>query len=300
LVHSAGIQLDLFIDSRAVVLANEVVAALLERDAPHALERLDEMRRDGCDHPSLAALSTLAQALAEWQMPAREPAQIARIVAHFESELRPAAEAALGPGAPLFLAALFRELAALADGLSYDQRNPTAYRANLCLRCGDFSGAEQAALAIPNWSELPDALHWLTLARYRLHGMDAARATLFALAWREPGRLPPLLAELSDELLDQQWLEFQRACDWTEILEADLPSWFPAWYLVEHPAASKDLADESFPDCPAAQAAQLLVRVLDAEKRGNTRTLVGLRALLRTLNRELFSLYMARRTVRYG
>ncbi len=300
MVYSSGIQLDLFIDSRAVVLANEVVTALLARDAPHALERLDEMRRDEHHHPSLPALSTLAHALAQWQIPAREPAQIAHLVAQLESELGPAAETGLGPGAPLFLAPFFRELAALADGLSYDRGNPTAYRASLYLHCGDFSDAEQAALAIANWSEIPDALHWLTLARYRLHGVDAARTTLFALAWREPGRLPLVLAELSDELLNRQWKAFQRACDWDDILEADLPSWFPAWYLVEHPAASKDLADASFPDSSAAQAAQLLMRLLDAEKQGNNRTLVGLRARLRTLNPGLFSLCMARRTVRYG
>ncbi len=300
MVYSSGIQLDLFIDSRAVVLANEVVTALLARDAPRARERLDAMRRDAHDHPSLPALSALAYALAQWRTPAREPAPIAHLVAQLESEFRPAAEAGLGPEAPLFLVPFFRELAAVADGLSYDRGNPTAYRAGLCLRCGDFSGAEQAALAIANWSETPDALHWLTVARYRLRGLDAARASLFVLAWRQPARLAMVLAELADELLDRQWRAFERACDWDDILEADLPSWFPAWYLVEHPAAGKDLADASFPGSAAAQAARLLLRLFDAERQGNSRTLVGLRARLRSLNPDLFSLYMARRTVRHG
>ncbi|HTS52618.1 MAG TPA: hypothetical protein VMH26_05035 [Burkholderiales bacterium] len=299
MVCPSSIQLDLFLDSRAVVLANEVVTALLARDAARAQERLDEMKRDAHDHPGLPALSTLVSALAQWRMPAREPAQIALLVAQLESEFGPAAEAGLGLEAPLFLAPFFRELAAAADGLSYDRGNPTAYRAALCLRCGDFSDAEQAALAVANWSETPDALHWLTLARYRLHGVDAARASLFALAWREPNRLATVLTELSDELLDRQWLAFERACDWDDIREADLPSWFPAWYLVEHPAAGKDLADASFPDAAPAQAARLLVRLFDMERQGNSRTLVGLRACLRDLNPGLFSLYMARRAVQH-
>jgi alkylhydroperoxidase family enzyme len=49
-----------------------------------------------------------------------------------------------------------------------------------------FTDAEQAALAIPEWNAIPDALHWLTVARYRLGGVDTARATLFGLAWRLP------------------------------------------------------------------------------------------------------------------
>ena len=114
-ICSPGVQLDLFIDSRAVVLANEVITALLARDAPRALERVDEMRRDAHDHPSLPALGTLAHALAQWRTPTREPAPIARLVAQVESELGPAAEAGLGREASLFLAPFFRELAAVAD-----------------------------------------------------------------------------------------------------------------------------------------------------------------------------------------
>ena len=155
-------------------------------------------------------------------------------------------------------------------------------------------------MAVANWSETPDALHWLTVARYRLRGLDAARGSLFALAWRQPDRLATVLAELADELLDRQWQAFQRACDWDDILEADLPSWFPAWYLVEHPAAGKALADATFPNCAPAEAARLLLHLFDVERQGNSRTLVEVRARLRSLNPELFSLYMARRTVRHG
>jgi hypothetical protein len=292
-------QLDLFIDSRAVVLANEVISALLARDASRSVNRLDDMRRSAPDHPRLPALETLVNTLAGWQAPVPETVAIARLVAELEKDVAPAAEVALGVEATVFIGGFFRELASAAQGLSYAPAYLAAHRAALCLRCGDFFGAEQAALAIPDWNAIPDALHWLTVARYRLGGVDAARATLFGLAWRLPGRLPIVLAELADDLLDRDWQSFEQSCDWEHVPESDMPAWFPAWYLVEHPATGKSLDGAAFPDTVPADASRTLLRLFDLERQGNSRALVGLRSHLRSLNPGLFALYMARRTVRH-
>jgi hypothetical protein len=264
------------------------------------VQRLDDMTRDEPDHPRLPALETLVHALADWKAPVPETDAIARLVTELDDHVAPAAEVALGLEAPAFLGGFFRELAAAAQGLPYAAAHSSAHRAALCLRCGDFAAAEQAALAIRASNAIPDALHWLTVARYRQGGVDAARPSLFGLAWRQPTRLRRVLDELADDLLDRDWGAFEQSREWEHVAEADLPAWFPAWYLIEHPAAGKALDGVVFPATAPADAARTLLRLFDLEREGNSGALVELRRRLRSLNQDLFSLYMARRTVRHG
>jgi len=294
-----GDQLDLFLDSRAVALANEAIDALSARDAVRAPVSLDRLRREGPDHPALPALETLAGALAGWRKPDTDPAAIVRAVQWLDNEIAPAAERVLGPAALAFVGGFFRDLADAARGLAYEPARATAHRAWLCLRCGDWGEAEEAAGAIAGSAQNPDALHWLCVTRYRRHGLAAARSSLFALAWHAPHRLPSVLAELGDELLDGEWRAFEHACEWETLEEAELPAWFPAWYLLEHPVVGKELSGAAFPDSPAANAACLLVELVELERQGHQRRLVGQRERLRRLNPEFFSLYMARRAVQY-
>jgi hypothetical protein len=293
-------QLDLFLDSEAVVLANELAAALLAHDAARAIVRLREARPEELEHPELPALSTLTQVLSDWRVPERDTQAIAKAVARLDGEVVPAAQSALGLQAPRFLGHFFAQLAELADGLAYDPAHHSAHRASLCLRAGDFDSAERAALAIPHWRETPDALLWLTIARYHLRGLEAARDTLFAFAWRAPDRIEHVLTELADELLERDWRAFEAASDWESLPASELPAWFPAWYVMEHPAVAGTVDSTLSPEAPAAEATRLLARLLDLEKEGNSRALAVSRARLRTLNAELFALYMARRTVRYS
>jgi len=233
-----GVQLDLFLDSRAVMLANEAVGVLAARDAARAAAAIDRLRREAFDHPALPALEALSGALAGWRRPDRDPAAIVRAVEWLDNEVAPAAEQVFGSAAQAFIAGFFRDLANAAQGLAYEPERATAHRAWLCLQCGEWAGAEEAALTIPGSAQNPDALHWLCAASYRLHGL-------------------------------------------------------------EHPVVGKDLSDAAFPDVPAANAARLLVELVELERKGNQQGLVGQRERLRRLNPELFSLYMARRAVQY-
>lgn len=297
---SSAIQLDLFLESRAVVLANEVKRSLLGRDAVRAISQTAELEREAPDYPALVSLSTLARFLRDWKPPEPSTAEIARRVSQLEAEAEPAAKLSLDTEAQVFLNGFYRELAAAARELAYDPAQPKGHPALLLQRCGDFAGSEAAALAIANWRRTPDALQWLTMARHRLRGLSAARPTLFALAWHDPGRLAPLIAELGDEALERDFRAFESACDWTGTTEESRPTWFPAWYLVEHPASAADLDLTGAPDGPATSAASLLVHILDLERQGSSRTLVDLRGRLRGLDFDLFDLYMARRRVLHG
>ena len=221
------------------------------------------------------------------------------MVGWLDEEILPAATQVLGPRAQPFVDGFFRDLAEAARGLAYEPSRSTAHRASLCLRCGEWAEAEEAAQAIPDSSANPDALYWLCVARHRQRGLAAARASLFALAWRAPERLAPTLAELGDEVLDRDWQAFERACEWESVEEAELPAWFPAWYLLEHPVVGSELDGVDFPDSPPAVAARLLLRLMEMERRGDWRKLAVQRERLRGLNPDLFALYMARRTVQY-
>jgi hypothetical protein len=292
-------QLDLFLDSHEVVLANEVAAALLARDTLRAAAKVGDLEHEGPDYPALPALKVMASALSGWDPPAVEAAAIARRVAWLEQDVVPAATAALGSSAPAFLLPFLHELAEAARGLAYDSRYPDAHRARLCLLAGDHSGAEEAVLDIPTWIDNPDALCWLSIARYRRGGLDAARATVFQLAWRAPAALPPLLAELDDALLLREWHAFEAACAWGSVPEEELGGWFPAWYLTEHPGAAGEFRDMTLPDVPAGRSVRLLLRLLDLERQADVRALSTQRARLRELNPDLFGLYMARRAVQH-
>jgi hypothetical protein len=132
------------------------------------------------------------------------------------------------------------------------------------------------------------------LARHRLRDLAAARPTLFALAWRAPARLGAVLDALADTTLDRDWRQFQRDADW-DLPDEEIPAWFPAWYLVEHPAASSD-AGLAWADRGPSRAAQLLRELHAQERNADVRKLPPLRARLREVNQGLFDFYMRQRT----
>lgn len=293
--ESAGAQLDLFLDSRGVALVNDVIAALVARDAPSAVAAVARLRSHEPRSRALPALDALTSALAAWRLPAAGAQAIARAATWIDNDVAAAARQVMGSAAEAFIAGFFRELADAARGLAYSEAQPTAHRAWLCLRCGAWAEAEEAALSIGQTT--PDALQWLAIASYRQRGLAAARPALFALAWHAPQRLASTLAELRDELLDRDWQRFSVASEWTSVTDGELPAWFPAWYLLEHPAASDELNFFDAPINPPAEAARLLKRLYSIERRGHWRELCVQRGKLRALNAEIFTLYMARRTV---
>ncbi len=251
------------------------------------------------DDVHLPTLEFLMRTLTEWRAPMADLQALAAAARRLDVDIAPAAERELGPAAGRFVGAFFRELADTASGLPYSVAQPTAHRASLCLRCGAWPQAEEASLSIPRASTTPDALQWLACARYRQHGLAAARPALFALAWHAPQRLAGAIAELGDELLDRDWLRFSGSCEWTGVGEAEPPAWFPSWYLLEHPIARKQLDYFDAPDTQPAEAARLLSDILDLESRGDWRKLVSARDKLRKLNEDLFDLYMARCSVQH-
>ena len=291
-------QLDLFLHSGAVVLANNVADALLARDAVRAAECLDRLLAHAPDHQACKALETLCHVLREWPLPSGSPAEIDKAIRRLETDARPAALAAMGDRAAQFMRSLWRDLAQAASAHVYDLTFPQSYSAALYLRCGDAESAATAAQAIADCEHNADALHWLAVARYRIDGLDACRIPLMRLALLEPERLPRALAEIDDPLLERDWNAFHAACHWLDPDDQTVGAWFPAWHLVEHPGIRIDCGGPaSLPATRAAQTFVAIARLLDLEKHGYSNTLISARGRLRDLDAHIFDFYIARRHV---
>jgi hypothetical protein len=291
-------QLDLFVHSRAVILANDTINALLAREAAQAEAWLGRLSAEVPDYAALNALTILSHALSEWPPPTTSPAQIADAVGRLEGEVHPAALAAMSSKAEAFMRPFWRDLAHAAHAHAYDADFPQSFCAGLYLRCGDARAAAKTAESIPDWERKADALHWLAVARHRIDGLDTCLAPLMRLALLAPERLSVALAQIDDSLLQRDWNAFHLACDWLDPNDPTADAWFPAWYLVEHPGVRLGADDTaSLPATQAAQTFTAIARLLEVEKRGYSAALVSSRGRLRDLNLEMFAFYMARRDV---
>jgi hypothetical protein len=299
-VTAEGDQLDLFRDSRAVVLANETIDALLAADPHRAAGALDRLRAEEPAHEAVGAFLCLLRELLESPLPAQDSAEVAVAVQRLETQIEPAAQIGLGARAADFMRARWRDLAEAARHLPYDATAPQAYCAGLLLRCDQAQAAAEAAESIADWQRNADALHWHALACYRAGRPAQCVQSAMRLALVAPARLPIALAQIRDAALDRDWAAFRAQCEWIEPNDDTAPAWFPAWYLVEHSGAELRL-DESgdLPDTRPARAASQLTRLLALEKRGYSPELVSARGRLRDLDRELFEHYMTRRQVEH-
>jgi hypothetical protein len=296
---SSAVQLDLFLDSRAVVLANDAIEALLAGDASRAREAIGRLQGKEPQHQALAPLLRLLDELLEPAGPVDEAADVAVAAERLEREVAPAAREALGNRAGEFLAQRWAKLAEAGGAQTYDPRLPHAYRASLYLQCERPHAAVDAAAAIPAWETNPDALRWLAVARYCAGQAAQGLQAVMRLALIAPLRLPAVLGQINDELLERNFAAFQARCDWLVDGETSA-EWFPPWYLIEHPGADLGIQSGSLPDTPAARAAALVSDLLALERRGHNPALIAARRKLRELAPELFDLYMARRRIGHG
>lgn len=289
-------QLDLFAHSRTVILLNDLIDSLLERNPARARERLQLLRAEAPGHPALDALQILYTALELWPVATTDASDTAKVVQWLDSEVAHAAASALGTSAPTFMSSLWRELAVAVASQAYDPAYPQSHSASLYLRAGDASAALQAVTSIPGRDLDPFVLQWVALARHRASGRHACRAPLFTLALTAPQHLPPVLAALADPALHGDWERFGLDCTWLDPQDTMASAWFPPWYLIEHPATRIDeavIAADS--DALPARAFQAMKLLLALEPGGHGAALVSARAELRRIDARLFRYYMSRR-----
>ncbi|MEX3937257.1 hypothetical protein AB4Y32_36935 [Paraburkholderia phymatum] len=297
-------QLDIFADSRDVMLRNDVLEALQRREAAAARTALERLAGEYPDDGALPALTVLVGELEHASTaPFADHASLAVARRHLEGEVVPAARRVLpAQTVQSWLAPSWRALARRAASLPFRGADAAdhagSHAAPLCLLAGDAAAACTAVESIESWWRIPAPLAWMTEARYRTNGPDAAWPLLAELAWLAPARFPMLLRVLGDASLDALRRRFD--AEFPGIGETGDYAWFPAWLVLAKPALAGRLGEARVQrDQAASRATALLGEILRREHEGDQHELVSLRQEFSRLHPALFDTYMATRKVQH-
>ncbi|SAL85796.1 hypothetical protein AWB67_07036 [Caballeronia terrestris] len=293
-------QLDIFADSRDVAMRNDVVEQLQRRNAADARKTLMLLACEYATDSALPAMTVLVRELENAStLPVTDHAELAALLRRLENEVAPAARQVLPEhDARSWLAPCWRALAQRAAALTYCGIHIDSHAAPLWLRAGEWSAASDAIDTIESWWRIPSPLAWMTEARYRAAGVDAAWPLLAELAWLAPHQFAALLVALGDTALDKLRRRFDAKFLGTG--ETEDYAWFPAFLLVIKPALAGRLGEARLQrDLPASRATSLLGEILRREHEGGQQELIALRQQLGRLHAGLFDVYMTTRKVHH-
>lgn len=288
-------QLDIFADSRDVMLRNDVVATLERGDASGARLAWQALREACPDDPSLAELATLLE-----HIETRDALPFADLMAarqagqQLTAEVEPAARRVLGASARAWLVPAWRGLALRAAALRFEAEHADAHAAASWLRAGDWAAARDAVAGIESWRRIPIPLAWMTQAVHGIDGLDAAWPLLAELAWLAPGRFDAVARTLAGTPLHKLRRRFDAEFDGQGTLD-DL-AWFPAWALIDEPRLAGVLraAQPGLHSRPE-QALRLVLELLGLERRGAQAEVLARRKRLSDCHAGLFAAYMKTR-----
>lgn len=295
-------QLDIFNDSRDVMLRNDVVQALAQHDVSRAQSAWLALERDYPEDDFLARAQLLLDALQarnqqDTAFAGHADLQSARRA--LLTVIEPAAQRLMGrAGAALWLRPFWGKLIERAAHVSFDAEFEFEHVAPMRLHLEDWQGALDAASGIESWRRRPAPLAWMVQAKLRLHGLRASWALLAELVWLAPKRLDALIQSSPEPTLQRLKDQFDARFEpQKEGADAALDlAWFPAWVLTEQPQYLGDLAQAQPAQHSAPeQALRLLVNLLGLERQGRHRDIVNYRKSLRDLNGWLYGDYMKTR-----
>ncbi len=311
-------QLDLFEHSRDTMLRNDVLDALLRRDAAAAARAWQALADFDARHSALPALQTLVSALSAATdgptatAPFSRHADAAQARAHLQQAVCPAALAQFGAAAgAAWLALLWRGLAQRAAPLPFLPAQPDDHAAPLWLRVADSGAgrnvtdaaaqaaaeaAAQAVQRIESWRRIPAPLGWMVQARHRSAGLDSTWPLLLELAWLATPRFADTAQALADPLLNRLLRRFDD--DFDPGPDDGIPAlaWFPAWLLIGQPALLPLLREaHTGQNSQPEQAFRLLAGLLGLERQGRQPEVIDGRKRLRDLQPGLYAVYMKAR-----
>lgn len=287
-------QLDIFENSRAVMLHNDVIDALQRRDATAAREAWDRLEREFPADELLEALLALADSLGGTR-PRFDTHDVLAQARQAVEQLQPMAQRIFGEqGGTKWLAPLWEEMALRAAVLSFQADRTQDHAAWLWLRARNWKAAGQAVSSIESWRRIPTPLAWMAEARLRLLGLQPTWPLIVELGWLSPTRLTELLHRSEDPLLSVLARRFEANFDGSG--DAEDCAWFAAWVLTERPDTAPYMAaaQPSQHDAPE-RAFRVLVELLGMEHQGRQRDIIERRTVLRNLHPSLYAAYMKSR-----
>lgn len=289
-------QLDIFDHSREVMLRNDVVDALEQRDAAVAQAAWRTLASEFPGDESLPALRVLADAVAARERLAfGDHAALCQARQALQQTTQPAALRTFGDQrAVAWLAFLWEELAQRAAPLVFRPDHEEDHAAALWLRAGNYKAAASAVESIESWRRIPAPLTWMTEARLHLFGLPTSWPLLAELAWLSPRRFGPLVQRSANPVLQQLSAKFEASFE-GEGDVSDL-AWFAAWLLTDRPdlAGALGAAQASQHSAPE-QAMRVLVELLGLERQGRHHDIVARRKALRDLHPSLYAAYLQTR-----
>jgi hypothetical protein len=293
-------QLDIFDDSRDLMLNNDVLHALVRRDAEASRIALRAFAAEFPGDPRLQPLGRLIETLATGPVaPFATHADADVAIRALQREVLPAAASAWPPAdSEAWVAPLWASLARRAAALPFDASHAQAHAAALWLNAAAPAEAGAAVRTIESWRRKPQPLAWAVEALWRSEGLDAAWPLIVELAWMAPARLAELARHIADpamnRLLRSFDAEFDPGLDSSE-RGAEL-AWFPAWVLSSKPALARPLSmAEPGSQSEPEQGFRLLLALLELERQGRHAELVERRKRLMALHAGLYRAYMRSR-----
>jgi len=299
-------QLDIFNDSRDVMLRNDVLQALLEQQPALAQTAWCTLQNEYPDDAHLPPLQLLISALAAFKDRAAQPVALLtqhtalQLLQHnLQAQLTPAAEQQLGQAAAqLWLRPFWQELIARAAALPFAPQWEAQHVAPMLLHLQDWAAAMDAVTRIASWRRIPAPLGWMAQAKLHAVGLAGSWPLLAELAWLSPKRLEAVIQTAQDAPLQRLKDQFDASFEPdAELVDAsqDL-AWFPAWVLTQRPQDVVHLsAAQPGQHSDPEQAFRLLVTLLGLERQGRHHDIVAYRKQLRDLNGWLYGVYMRTR-----
>lgn len=299
-------QLDIFNDSRDVMLRNGVLQALIAQQPELAQSAWRTLHHEYPDDASLAALQTLIDALAAFNANTETPAprftahvQLQQMQQTLQARVLPAAQQQMGQAAAQrWLRPFWQVLITRATDLPFVPQCEAQHAAPMLLQVQDWAGAADAVTRIASWRRIPAPLAWMAQAKLNAVGLNGSWPLLTELAWLAPKRLDAVIQSAQNarlqRLKDQFDADFEPSA---EAVDASLDlAWFPAWVLTQRPQDVAHLSPAQPGQHSAAeQAFRLLVNLLGLERQGRHHDLVAARRQLRDLNGWLYGVYMRTR-----
>ncbi|WP_232348073.1 hypothetical protein [Cupriavidus taiwanensis] len=289
-------QLDLFEDGRDVMLRNDVLTALEQRNAAAGREALQRL---SAEYPDDALIPTLETLVGGLESPVdRHFANHAALRDTCEAwylPCMPAARRAFGDAAGMaWCRPLWRAVAGAASQLPFQREMPEWHAAPLWMRAAEWTTACESIKRIESWRRMPITLAWMAETVYRLQGLDPAWPLLAELAWLSPKKLGALMQTLGDSSLVALRRRFDASFDGDGTSE-DL-RWFPAWSMTETPGLAALLrASEPSTGTLPEQGMRIMLELLTLERQGRQHDLVERRKDLRGLHAGLFEAYIRTR-----
>ena len=287
-------QLDIFNDSRDIMLQNDLIAALKQRGAQAGFQTLAKLAAEYPAHAMLAPAAKLLDTLAMPNTPFADHDAAMSVVHELEIGAMPAAHVVFGgKAANTWLAPMWRLLARRAAHLPYQAAQPKTHAAWLYLQGEDGAAAEAAVTGIASWRRMPATLSWMAQAHCMQRGLLPAWPLLLELAWIDFIAFNDLAQRLNEPSLPTLLREFDTTMDNDGTPDR---AWFPAWLLAALPELATVFRDtQPGGNKPPERSARLVAELLTLEKQGRHADLVAQRKRLRDAHAGLYGFYMASR-----